>query len=88
MRSVARTPRTPIPPLVASQRGFEALAAAFLEAHRNASIAPLMSELLLERFVRPDPASYDALRLNAEASTLYWREHALAAAIHPAFARA
>ncbi len=45
-----------------------------------------MRRLLLERFVRPDPDAYDALRLNFEAASRYWREHPLAALIHPAFA--
>ena len=85
LRSVARTARTPIPPLVASRPGFAALTATFLEAHRIATIAPMMADLLLERFVRPDPATYDALRLNFEAATRYWREHALAGTVHPAF---
>jgi ABC-type phosphate/phosphonate transport system substrate-binding protein len=85
LRTVGRTTRTAIPPLVASGAGFETLRAAFLEAHRIATIAPLMADLLLERFVRPDPASYDALRLNFEAATQYWRAHPLAAAVHPAF---
>ncbi len=86
LRSIARTPRTPIPPLVASRPGFEALTSTFLEAHRIAGIAPLLSDLLLERFVRPNPATYDALRLNFEAVTQYWRDHALAATVHAAFA--
>jgi hypothetical protein len=85
LRVIARTPHTPIPPLVASNGGFEALQGAFLEADRIAAIAPLMQGLLLERFVRPDPSSYDALRLNFEIATRYWREHALAATVHPAF---
>jgi ABC-type phosphate/phosphonate transport system substrate-binding protein len=85
LRIVARTPRTPIPPLVASTGGLEALQRAFLEAHRIAAIAPLMQDLLLERFVRPDPNSYDALRLNFETATRYWCGHRLAATVHPAF---
>jgi ABC transporter, phosphonate, periplasmic substrate-binding protein len=85
LRVVARTPRTPIPPLVASIGGFEPLRDAFLEADRIATIAPLMRGLLLERFVRPDPNTYDALRLNFEAATRFWREHRLAATMHPAF---
>jgi ABC-type phosphate/phosphonate transport system substrate-binding protein len=85
LRVIARTPRTPIPPLVASRPGLTSLQAAFLEADRIADLAPLMAELLLERFVRPDPQSYDALRLNFENATRYWREHRLAATIHPAF---
>jgi len=85
LRIIGRTARTPIPPLVASAPGFDALRAAFLEAHRIAAIAPLMAELLLDRFVRPDPASYDALRLNFETAGRYWRGHPLAATVHPAF---
>jgi ABC-type phosphate/phosphonate transport system substrate-binding protein len=85
LRSVARTAPTPIPPLVASRPGFEALTATFLEAHKIATIAPMMWDLLLERFVRPDPATYDVLRLNFEAASRYWRDHSLARTIHPAF---
>jgi ABC-type phosphate/phosphonate transport system substrate-binding protein len=85
LRTVGRTARTPIPPLVASRSGLEPLKAAFLEAHRIAAIVPLMTDLLLDRFVRPDPASYDALRLNFETATRYWRARPLAATVHPAF---
>jgi ABC-type phosphate/phosphonate transport system substrate-binding protein len=85
LRIIGRTARTPIPPLVASRPGLEALQAAFLEAHQIATIAPLMADLLLERFVRPDPDSYDALRLNFESATRYWRTRPLAAHVHPAF---
>jgi ABC-type phosphate/phosphonate transport system substrate-binding protein len=85
LRVIARTAATPIPPLVASQPGLEALQQAFLEAHRIAAISPLMTALLLERFVRPDPDSYDALRLDFLAAGRYWREHPLAATVHPAF---
>jgi ABC-type phosphate/phosphonate transport system substrate-binding protein len=86
LRIIGRTARTPIPPLVASNAGMESLQAAFLEAHQIASIQPLMAALLLERFVRPDPSSYDALRANFESATRYWQEHSLAAAVHHAFA--
>jgi ABC-type phosphate/phosphonate transport system substrate-binding protein len=85
LRVIARTAATPIPPLVASRPGFAALQAAFLEAHRIPTTIPLMSALLLERFVRPDPLAYDALRLNFAASAEFWREHRLAATVHPAF---
>ena len=86
VRSIGRTVRTPIPPLVASRPGLEALQAAFLEAHEIATIAPLMAGLLLERFVSPDPDSYDALRSNFAGATQYWHIHPLAATVHPAFA--
>jgi ABC-type phosphate/phosphonate transport system substrate-binding protein len=85
LRVVGRTAPTPIPPLVASRAGFDSLQAAFLEAHEISTIQPLMADLLLERFIRPDPRSYDALRSNYEAATQYWRERPLAASVHPAF---
>lgn len=85
LRVVGRTAPTPIPPLVASQGGLEGLQAAFLEAHQISSIAPLMAELLLQRFVRPEPNVYDTLRSNYRTATQYWRDHALAACVHPAF---
>jgi ABC-type phosphate/phosphonate transport system substrate-binding protein len=85
LRMIGRTARTPIPVLVASSSGNEKLQTAFLEAHQISSIQVIMAELLLERFVRPDPCDYDALRLNAETATQYWRDHALAAKVHPAF---
>lgn len=85
LRIVGRTAPTPIPALVASRPGLDALQDAFLEAHRIESLAPLMAALLLERFVRPDPDSYDALRMNFEAASRFWKAHSLAAAVHPAF---
>jgi hypothetical protein len=85
LRTIGRTARTPVPPLVASRAGLEPLKSAFLEAHRIAAIVPLMAGLLLERFVRPEPGSYDALRSNFETVTRYWRDRPLAATVHPAF---
>jgi ABC-type phosphate/phosphonate transport system substrate-binding protein len=85
LKVVARTARTPIPPMVASHAGFERLQAVFLEAHKIGSMQPLMADLLLDRFVLPDPSSYDALRLNYETAMHFWRQHALAEAVHPAF---
>jgi ABC-type phosphate/phosphonate transport system substrate-binding protein len=85
LRTVARTVRTPIPPLVASRPGLDSLRSAFLDAHKIASIKPLLADLLLERFVQPDPESYDALRLNFTAASEHWRLHPLASTVHPAF---
>jgi ABC-type phosphate/phosphonate transport system substrate-binding protein len=85
LRVIARTPRTPIPPLVASMPAGAALQEAFLEAHQIPALKPLMTGLLLERFVHPDPQSYDALRLNFIAANRHWRMHPLAATVHPAF---
>lgn len=85
LRIVGRTARTPIPLLVASRPGFDTLQTTFVKAHRIATMIPMMAGLLLERFDRPDPASYDALRLNSETAGRYWRAHPLAATVHPAF---
>ena len=86
VRIIGRTARTPIPPLVASVPGLDALQAVFLEAHRIAPMVPLMEGLLLEKFERPDPSSYDALRSNFDTASRYWRAHPLAATVDPAFA--
>jgi ABC-type phosphate/phosphonate transport system substrate-binding protein len=87
VRVVASTTPTAIPPLVASVPGPNSLQAAFLEAHLNTIAAPLMEDLLLARFVRPEPAAYDALRADHTAAGDYWREHRLAKTVHPDFAR-
>jgi hypothetical protein len=71
--------------LVASRAGFERLQGAFLEAHEISTIQPLMADLLLQRFVRPEPTTYDALQSRYETATQYWRERPLAAHVHPAF---
>jgi ABC-type phosphate/phosphonate transport system substrate-binding protein len=86
VRVVGRTARTPIPPLVGSHGGFDRLRAAFLEAHHIASTKVLMDDLLLQRFVVPEPNCYDALRSNAEEAGRFWTEHRFAAAVDPAFA--
>jgi ABC-type phosphate/phosphonate transport system substrate-binding protein len=86
VRIVGSTVPTPIPPLVASCEGVDALQSAFLEAHQNASIMGLMDQLLLERFTRPDPSSYAVLRDRYEAAMQYWNSHRLAGTTHPAFA--
>lgn len=85
VRVIAGTQRRPIPPLVASRGGFEPLQAAFLGAHDITAAVPLMAGLLLERFVRPDPDSYDVLRSNFDTVTRYWSENRLAMTVHPAF---
>jgi ABC-type phosphate/phosphonate transport system substrate-binding protein len=85
LRTVARTARTPIPPLVASIEGATALRAAFTAAHRDPALTILMAGLELSHFVTPDPRDYDALRINFESATAYWRAHALAEIVHPAF---
>ncbi len=86
VRVVGHTAPTPIPPLVASSHGLDSLQAALLGAHRDPSLRGLMEPLMLHRFARPDPASYDCLRSGYEAARAYWRSRRLAEATHPAFA--
>jgi ABC-type phosphate/phosphonate transport system substrate-binding protein len=85
LRTVARTARTPIPPLVASIEGATGLRAAFTAAHRDPALRVLLASLELSHFVTPDPRDYDALRISFESATAYWRAHALAEIVHPAF---
>ncbi|HZE43060.1 MAG TPA: PhnD/SsuA/transferrin family substrate-binding protein [Steroidobacteraceae bacterium] len=91
LRTVARTARTPIPPLVASialeasVEGAQGLRAAFTAAHRDPALKVLLAGLELSHFVTPDPRDYDELRISFESATAYWREHPLAEIVHPAF---
>jgi ABC-type phosphate/phosphonate transport system substrate-binding protein len=90
VRVVGETVPTPIPPLVASAtsaspKQLDALQSAFLEAHQNALLKPLMDELLLLGFARPDSNAYAVLRERFDAATAYWTSHRLAAHTHPAF---
>jgi ABC-type phosphate/phosphonate transport system substrate-binding protein len=85
LRTVARTARTPIPPLVASNEGATGLRAAFTAAHRDPALKVLLAGLELSHFVTPESRDYDALRIGFESAMAYWREHALAEIVHPAF---
>lgn len=86
LRSVARTSPTAIPPIVSSAPVQPSLESAFLEAHKNASMAALMADLQLERFARPDPEGYDVLKRRFDAVITFWRQHPFACSVHPAFA--
>jgi ABC-type phosphate/phosphonate transport system substrate-binding protein len=83
---IARTAPTAIPPIVASRAVPASLESAFLEAHKNTSMAAMMKDLQLERFARPDPDGYDVLKRRFEAVVTFWRLHPFAASVHPAFA--
>jgi ABC-type phosphate/phosphonate transport system substrate-binding protein len=91
LRTVARTARTPIPPLVASIaleapiEGAQRLRAAFTAAHRDPALEVLLAGLELSHFVTPDPRDYDGLRIDFESATAYRRAHPLAEIVHPAF---
>jgi hypothetical protein len=84
LRTVARTARTAIPPLVASIEAGDALRTAFSQAHRNAALTPAMAGLELAKFASPKPLDYDALRINFNAAKAYWRKNPLATIVHPA----
>jgi ABC-type phosphate/phosphonate transport system substrate-binding protein len=85
LRVVARSARTSIPAIVASQAPAPGLQKAFAEAADDAHCRSLLSDLLLEGFVQPQPGAYDALALNFATSCRFWRLHALASVVHPAF---
>jgi len=62
------------------------LTEAFLAAGSSTGTRKLLGELLLSRFVRPDPGSYAVLSRGFDAAAAYWRSRRLAERIHPAFA--
>jgi ABC-type phosphate/phosphonate transport system substrate-binding protein len=86
LRIVARTAPTPIPPIVASQPVSLSLESAFLEAHENVSLQALMTNLQVDKFVRPDPVLYDVLKRRFDVATSFWRGRPFARSVHPAFA--
>ena len=87
VRSISRTRPTAIPAFVASAyQGLEPLSAALLAAHTLPDTAPILRDLLLERFVRPDPLTYQPLFSSYGTAVRFWREHPLAVITHPAFA--
>jgi len=67
--TVARTPWTPMPLLVAAPGVdaaiVDALRARLVTLHREPACAPLLAEVLLERFVVPDLPAYAALEAMA-----------------------
>jgi ABC-type phosphate/phosphonate transport system substrate-binding protein len=83
---LARTEPTAIPPFIASAPPTPALRRAFLDAHDDPALRPLLEALLLQRFVPASPADYAPLRQRLETALAFWRRHKLAAVTHPAFA--
>lgn len=63
VRTIATTAPSPIPVLVAAPEApgdiAEALTVALLEADKDAKIAAALNDVLVSRFVRPDPARYN-----------------------------
>ncbi|HZB93669.1 MAG TPA: PhnD/SsuA/transferrin family substrate-binding protein [Stellaceae bacterium] len=86
LRSVARTAPTAIPPFVAAPPPSPALRAAFLDAHDDPALRPLLDGLLLQRFAPASPDDYAPLAERLAAAHAFWRRRTLAAAIDPAFA--
>ena len=91
VRIVGRTAPTPIPPLVASAAAIgtvdvEVLSTAFLPAHADPASKALLAPLELQRFVRPEPASYAILGERFLAAIDFWRARSFAAVTHSAFA--
>ena len=66
VRTIATTEPTPIPVFVASRSlpgsDVARLRRAFIDAGTADEIAPIRSDLLIDRFVVPDPADYQVLR--------------------------
>jgi ABC-type phosphate/phosphonate transport system substrate-binding protein len=94
-RIVGRTAPTPIPPLVASREfasepscaeAIATLSRTFDTAHLNPAWKPFLDQLLLRRFVKPDPSLYAELRDRHASALHFWRAQPLAAVTHPAFA--
>ena len=83
VRVIARTDVRPMPFLVAVPPRSEALAAAFRTAHEDPTLAAIMAGLLLDRFVEPDAEAYEVLPKERAAALAFWRDHRLAATIHP-----
>ena len=86
VRSIASTEPTAIPPLVASPGGPTQLSAIFGGAHQDKELAPLLDGLLLQCFVLPEQAGYEALARDFETTKRFWRDHPFARTAHPAFA--
>jgi len=63
-----------------------AITEAFLAAGSATATGALMEALLLDRFVRPEPVGYDALRHRFETVRAFWRRHPLAEIVDPSFA--
>ena len=81
VRVVKCTEPTAIPALVASGAASAKITEAFLAAD-----PAVLEPLLLERFVLPEEAPYDALRERFGVMTAFWRTHRLAATLHRNFA--
>ena len=85
VRIIARTEPTQIPLLTASSGQGRLLAGAFLAAHNDPALKPVMEELLIKRFVQPPAESYSILKKRFDAAQNFWRQRPLAETSDPAF---
>jgi len=84
VRVVARTEPRPIPPLIASQP-FPSLTEAFLAAHQDPELQPLLADLRLARFVQSEAGTYRQLEREFGATLAHWRTHKLSPRVHAGF---
>ena len=85
LRSVGQTARTAMPLLVSSGAPSTTLQQAFMDSGADPRCRPWLDQLELAGFTRPDRSAYDELAADFELSRRFWRQHALAAVVHPAF---
>ncbi|MDA1258975.1 MAG: PhnD/SsuA/transferrin family substrate-binding protein [Chloroflexi bacterium] len=86
VRVVTTTEKTPIPMLVSSGEPSDGLREAFLNAHADPANRELMAELLVDRFVVPDPATYFPYPSRRARLNEYWSKHRLSAVANEALA--
>jgi ABC-type phosphate/phosphonate transport system substrate-binding protein len=86
VRVIASTEPTAIPALVGSAPPSAGLADAIFGLGDDPVVRPLLDQLLIRRFTRPNEKEYDVLRERFETVRSFWRRHALATVVHPAFA--
>lgn len=90
VRSIARTPATASPVLVATPQSLnvaqiDKLRRVLQDVHRDAACIPLLRDLLLQRFAMPNAADYVALGERYERARRYWGSHALGATVPSQF---
>lgn len=86
VRVVATTEKTPIPMLACSGEPSADLRDAFLDSHNDPANSRLMDELLLSKFVAPDPATYLPYPSRRARVNAHWSEHRLTAVENEALA--
>ncbi|MBT3941385.1 MAG: PhnD/SsuA/transferrin family substrate-binding protein [Chloroflexi bacterium] len=86
VRVVGTTEKTPIPILSSSGSPSPELREAFLDAHNDSANSELMQELLLDRFVVPDPETYSPYPARRARVNAHWSMHRLSATENEALA--